>query len=253
MADKKISQLTAAATPLAGTEVLPIVQSGATVKVAVSDLTAGRDVSTKNLTSTGDVSLNGGTFVFNDSGADLDARFEGDTDPNLLYTDAGNDRVGVGTATPLEKFHASGTATFGVSSLAAPNRYTAFNTLNKATIAASGTAVIDIVANNISGTGFSAAVAEVDLIVAWASSPQTLQGHYKYSWITVDNSTNGGTATIIEMYNGSAGAFTVATTDFVVSRPSARTIRITYTSTALGDVSLSCLVKGWSISSVSIT
>jgi len=42
MADKKISALTAASTPLAGTEVLPIVQSGATVKVAVSDLTAGR-------------------------------------------------------------------------------------------------------------------------------------------------------------------------------------------------------------------
>ena len=44
MADKKISALTAATTPLAGTEVLPIVQSGATVKVAVSDLTAGRTV-----------------------------------------------------------------------------------------------------------------------------------------------------------------------------------------------------------------
>lgn len=49
MADKKISALTGATTPLAGTEVLPIVQSGATVKVAVSDLTAGRAVSMKNL------------------------------------------------------------------------------------------------------------------------------------------------------------------------------------------------------------
>lgn len=45
MADKKISALTGASTPLAGTEVLPIVQSGATVKVAVSNLTAGRNVS----------------------------------------------------------------------------------------------------------------------------------------------------------------------------------------------------------------
>jgi hypothetical protein len=45
MADKKISALTSASTPLAGTEVLPIVQSGTTVKVAVSDLTAGRSVS----------------------------------------------------------------------------------------------------------------------------------------------------------------------------------------------------------------
>lgn len=39
MADKKISQLDASATPLAGTEVLPIVQSGVTKKVATDDLT----------------------------------------------------------------------------------------------------------------------------------------------------------------------------------------------------------------------
>jgi hypothetical protein len=39
MADKKISALTGASTPLAGTEVLPIVQSNATVKVAVDNLT----------------------------------------------------------------------------------------------------------------------------------------------------------------------------------------------------------------------
>jgi len=41
MSDKKISALTAAATPLAGTEVLPIVQSGVTKKVATLDVTGG--------------------------------------------------------------------------------------------------------------------------------------------------------------------------------------------------------------------
>lgn len=49
MADTKISALAASTTPLAGTEVLPIVQSGATVKVAVSNLTSGRAVSMTNL------------------------------------------------------------------------------------------------------------------------------------------------------------------------------------------------------------
>lgn len=44
MADTKISALTAATTPLAGTEVLPIVQGGVTKKVTVADLTAGRAV-----------------------------------------------------------------------------------------------------------------------------------------------------------------------------------------------------------------
>ena len=39
MADLKISALTSASTPLAGTEVLPIVQSSATKKVTVDDLT----------------------------------------------------------------------------------------------------------------------------------------------------------------------------------------------------------------------
>ena len=52
MADKKISALTGATTPLAGTEVLPIVQSGATVKVAVSDLTAGRSFDALGMTLT---------------------------------------------------------------------------------------------------------------------------------------------------------------------------------------------------------
>jgi hypothetical protein len=45
MADTKISALPSATTPLAGTEVLPLVQAGGNVKVAVSDLTAGRAVS----------------------------------------------------------------------------------------------------------------------------------------------------------------------------------------------------------------
>lgn len=52
MADKKISALTGATTPVAGTEVLPIVQSSATVKVAISDLTAGRAVSALSYAST---------------------------------------------------------------------------------------------------------------------------------------------------------------------------------------------------------
>jgi hypothetical protein len=42
MADLKISQLTGATTPLAGTEVLPIVQSGTTKKVSVADLPHNR-------------------------------------------------------------------------------------------------------------------------------------------------------------------------------------------------------------------
>lgn len=42
MADLKISQLTGSTTPLIGTEVLPVVQSGVTKQVSVVNLTAGR-------------------------------------------------------------------------------------------------------------------------------------------------------------------------------------------------------------------
>jgi hypothetical protein len=49
MADSKISALTAATVPLAGTEVLPIVQSGTTKKVSISNVTAGRDISASKI------------------------------------------------------------------------------------------------------------------------------------------------------------------------------------------------------------
>jgi len=65
MTDKKISQLTAATTPLAGTEVLPIVQSGNTVKVAVNNLTAGKAVSVGSLSSAGAISGTTGAFSGN--------------------------------------------------------------------------------------------------------------------------------------------------------------------------------------------
>jgi hypothetical protein len=52
MADKKISALPAASTPLAGTEVLPIVQGGITEQVSVANLTAGRAVNALSATTT---------------------------------------------------------------------------------------------------------------------------------------------------------------------------------------------------------
>ena len=64
MSDKKISQLTSAATPLAGTEVLPIVQSGATVKVTVGNLTDGLNTVTVPKGGTGLTSLSTGYIPY---------------------------------------------------------------------------------------------------------------------------------------------------------------------------------------------
>jgi hypothetical protein len=50
-----------------------------------------------------------GQVVFNDAGADVDFRVEGDTDANLLFVDAGADAVGIGTSSPtLAKLVVSG-------------------------------------------------------------------------------------------------------------------------------------------------
>jgi hypothetical protein len=62
MADLKITQLPAATVPLAGTEVLPIVQSGATKQVTVDDLTAGKAVLALSVTAT---TVNATTFDTN--------------------------------------------------------------------------------------------------------------------------------------------------------------------------------------------
>jgi hypothetical protein len=51
MADVKISALPASSTPLAGTEILPIVQSATTRQVSVANLTAGRAVNALSLTA----------------------------------------------------------------------------------------------------------------------------------------------------------------------------------------------------------
>jgi hypothetical protein len=49
-------------------------------------------------------------LVVNEIGAVFNVRIEGDTDANLLYTDATNDRIGVGTISPSVKFEVNGAA-----------------------------------------------------------------------------------------------------------------------------------------------
>jgi hypothetical protein len=68
MSNSKISALTSATTPLAGTETLPIVQGSTTKQVSVANLTAGRAISATQLTLT-----TGSLIVANGQGVDFSA------------------------------------------------------------------------------------------------------------------------------------------------------------------------------------
>jgi hypothetical protein len=121
MADKKISQLTGASTPLAGTEVLPIVQSGSTVKVSSDDLTVKNvrsNATSGILQIAGPAAAATRTMTVPDANftvarTDAAQNFTGNNtfDTNTLAIDATNDRVGVGLTNPVVKFHAQGVAT----------------------------------------------------------------------------------------------------------------------------------------------
>jgi len=77
-------------------------------KVNASAAIAGTKISpdfgSQAISTTGGLSINGAT-VFNESGADVDFRIEGDTEANLFYVDAGNNKIGIGIATPTEDLH----------------------------------------------------------------------------------------------------------------------------------------------------
>ena len=61
------------------------------------------------LTVAGNVSLNGGTFIFNEAGADKDFRIESNGAENMFFVDAGNDRIGINNASPSKTLDVTGT------------------------------------------------------------------------------------------------------------------------------------------------
>lgn len=96
MADKKISALPAASTPLAGTEVLPIVQGGTTDQVSVANLTAGRAISAAQLTLSTDnliISTAGKGIDFSANGGDVLKQYDEGTYTPVFTASSSNPTV----------------------------------------------------------------------------------------------------------------------------------------------------------------
>jgi hypothetical protein len=120
MADTKISALTGASTPLAGTEVLPIVQSGVTVKVAVSDLTTGRNVSCANLLVSG---LTASTALALDGSKNVVSVTNTGSGNNVLATSPTltTPNIGAATGTSVDVTGLSKAQNFQLDAVAASN------------------------------------------------------------------------------------------------------------------------------------
>ena len=81
-----------------------------TDRVGINTATPGVDLDVVGtFRASGNTAIDGGTFTFNTSEADLDARFAGASETNLLYLDASADKIGIKIAAPTSDLHVAGT------------------------------------------------------------------------------------------------------------------------------------------------
>jgi len=171
MADSKISALPASTTPLAGTEVLPIVQSSTTKQVSVANLTAGRAISALSIATTTSASF---------------------------ATTSGS--VGVGTASPLQKVDVSSSANEGAN--------VALTKTNSGTADQNGQ-VLFFNNSHAAGTGRTAGVKCGQLV--WQFSQPSSGALQFAGEIAVLAETQGGasTASSINLYSSGGRGLTI--------------------------------------------
>ena len=189
MANSKISALTSATTPLAGTETLPIVQSGATKQVSVANLTAGRSVSAL------DYVMSAGNLV--PSTADKGVNFTANT-PAAGMTSQLLNWYEEGTfAATLNSF----TIVNGTGAISAAGYYTKIGRLVfwGVNISGTGTATIASTGNssNITGIPFTQSNRSPFLCqngaISMTSSPGNLESNTAYTptWAALTPSSSG--------------------------------------------------------------
>ena len=91
--------------------------TGATISTAGVGQFNGALTTDGALTASGDISFDGGAFVFNEAGADKDFRIEGDAQANLFFVDASVDTINLRSTASANT--ASGAQTLGIHGEAA--------------------------------------------------------------------------------------------------------------------------------------
>ena len=235
MADSKISALPASTTPLAGTEVLPIVQGGQTRQVSVANLTAGRAVSALSMTLTNALGVaSGGTGLTSATTGDLIYASGTNTWANLADVATGNALIsgGVGVApswgkigltthvsgilptanggTNLSSFNANGILYASSSSVLAtdanftyvPGSYQASLTFSNATTWTPDTSGVNLQLINTSATANSTA-----LYLAQVKDDANTTGGVKFGAVAVASGTSGGYSADFVIANRKAGTY----------------------------------------------
>lgn len=195
MADTKISALPASTTPLAGTEVLPIVQGGVTKQVSVANLTAGRAVSALSLTSTNGATIQGLTVGL---GAGAVAQ---NTAVGLLALAGSN----TGTTLTALGYGTLNSNTSGVSSTAAGHSALVANTTGGRLTAVGVSALgANTTSDNSTAVGYLAGTAS------------TGAGNQLFGYSSGSAVTTGAKNVILGSYTGSAAPISATGSNFVV-------------------------------------
>ena len=89
-----------------------IVNADINASAAIAGSKISPDFGSQAISTTGGLSIDGAT-VFNEAGVNVDFRIEGNNEPNLLFVDASEDKISIGTSSPSDVFdvvHAANTA-----------------------------------------------------------------------------------------------------------------------------------------------
>ena len=118
------STLTFTTAPAANTSFFAILlgsDNGGTVTPTDGSVTGDKLASNIAITTSGDISFDGGSFVFNESSADKDFRIESNGKANMFFVDGGNDKIGINStgSTPsqvtIEDVTGNGGGTLGLT------------------------------------------------------------------------------------------------------------------------------------------